>query len=170
MCVIIINHQTFKFLIPQHPGTRIFISSEDALSLLLLFAAPLPHSCPPSPVCCGVFTFPIPPHPWDKGLDSALGALQAWSGFPNLLWWSGCDTTLPHLQGWGSLQLPPKSFPWPSRWLKLQSFFPLPPPALYLSSCLYSQPSKATQDLPCPKVLSPNPPIPTHAKKFAIYP
>lgn len=66
MCVIIINHQTFKFLIPQHTGTRIFISSEDALSLLLLFAAP-PHSCPPSPVCCGVFTLPSPPHPQEEG-------------------------------------------------------------------------------------------------------
>lgn len=46
-CVIIINHQTFKFLIPQHTGTRIFISSEAALSLLLLFASPLAPFPPP---------------------------------------------------------------------------------------------------------------------------
>lgn len=58
MCVIIINHQTFKFLIPQHTGTRIFISSEDALSLLLLFAAPSVTPVPPPQFAAGFSPFP----------------------------------------------------------------------------------------------------------------
>lgn len=107
MCVIIINHQTFKFLIPQHPGAGIFISSEDALSLLLLFAAP-PSLLSPLPSLLGVSPFPSLLTPRDKGIYSALGAPQAWPGSPNLLWGSGCDTLLPPLQSWGSL---PNPFP-----------------------------------------------------------
>lgn len=88
-CVIIINHQTFKFLIPQHTVTRIFISSEDALSLLLLFASPSFLS--PSPVCCCVVTSPIAPLSQSR-----------WCG-------SLFDTVLHHTCG-GRLGTPP-SFP-----------------------------------------------------------
>lgn len=80
-CVIIINHQTFKFLIPQHTVTRIFISSEDALSLLLLFVSPSFLS--PSPVCCCVLTFCIVPRR-RRGMRGSLttGSPTSLGGLP----------------------------------------------------------------------------------------
>lgn len=103
-CVIIINHQTFKFLIPQHTGTRIFISSEDALSLLLLFASPLAPFPPPqfaavpltSCTARGSGSTRSPPCP--AGLSPEL-----YAGFPEQ------PVTLPHLQG-----IPPSFLPSPT--------------------------------------------------------
>lgn len=103
-CVIIINHQTFKFLIPQHTGTRIFISSEDALSLLLLFASPLAPFPPPqfaavpltSCAARGSGSTGSPPCP--AGLSPEL-----YAGFPEQ------PVTLPHLQG-----IPPSFLPSPT--------------------------------------------------------
>lgn len=103
-CVIIINHQTFKFLIPQHTGTRIFISSEDALSLLLLFASPLAPFPPPqfaavpltSCAARGSGSTRSPPCP--AGLSPEL-----YAGFPEQ------PVTLPHLQG-----IPPSFLPSPT--------------------------------------------------------
>lgn len=103
-----------------------------------------------------------PAHPQDKGVDPALGAPQPWSGSPNLLWWSGCATNPPTPAGMGSLQLCPKSAPCPSSRLQLNSFFSIC--ALFILFSVTrrcSQPSKATQDLPCPGVVSPTPPAPS---------
>lgn len=103
-CVIIINHQTFKFLIPQHTGTRIFISSEDALSLLLLFASPLAPFPPPQFAAVPLTSCTVrgsgstrsPPCP--AGLSPEL-----YAGFPEQ------PVTLPHLQG-----IPPSFLPSPT--------------------------------------------------------
>lgn len=128
-CVIIINHQTFKFLIPQHTVTRIFISSEDALSLLLLFVSPSFLS--PSPVCCCVLTFCIVPRR-RRGMRGSLttGSPTSLGGLPppclmqaSQTSWCGSRfaTVLHHTcRGRGSLPAfpsSPTSFPCPLRWL-----------------------------------------------------
>lgn len=110
-CVIIINHQTFKFLIPQHTVTRIFISSKDVLSLLLLFASPSFLS--PSPTCCRVVTFPIAPAQRMRGWLTTGALLASPPSFMQLSQTHRCgspfDTVLRHACG-GWLGTPP-SFP-----------------------------------------------------------
>lgn len=128
---------------------------------------------PPSLLCPlpGLLGGFHPAHPQIKGW------IQHWiqPGFPNLLWWSGSDTTLPHLRGWDPSSFVPNPFPVLqdgsnstcfSHCLYLHFIYPLFCHMQVLTA-LKIHPGSA---LPQSGVPSPSCSILTRAKKFVIYP